>query len=162
MDREVFIQTWIPLTDNFFRLAVKLLGDEAAARDAVQDLLLRLWVRRERLDGIASPEAYGMTLLRNGCLDRLRHEKAFPSTPAETADIPGTGPPPEEDLIREETLRRTLQAVERLPAPQRTALRKRVFEEKSYAEMEKESGLSALHLRVLVSMARKNLKKILL
>ena len=53
MNREAFIQTWIPLTDNFFRLAMHLLGDEAAARDAVQDLLAKLWVRRERLDGIA-------------------------------------------------------------------------------------------------------------
>ena len=32
MNRESFIQTWIPLTDNFFRLAMHLLGDEAAAR----------------------------------------------------------------------------------------------------------------------------------
>lgn len=162
MTRDRFIQTWIPLTDNFFRLAMRLLQDEAAARDAVQDLLLKLWVRRDRLDGIANPEAYGTTLLRNGCLDRLRHEKAFPSKPLEPADLPETGPPPEEELIREEALRRTLQAVDGLPDPQRTALRKRVMEEKDYADMAKETGLSPLHLRVLVSMARKNLKKKLL
>ena len=155
MNREAFIQTWIPLTDNFFRLAMHLLGDEAAARDAVQ-------VRRERLDGIADPEAYGITLLRNGCLDRLRHDKAHPSKPLEPADIPGTGPPPEEELIREETLRRTLRAVEKLPEPQRTALRKRIWEEKSYEEIAAETGRSPLHLRVLVSLARKNLKKNLL
>ena len=162
MNRDRFIATWIPLSDSFFRQAMSLLGDEAAARDAVQDLLLKLWVRRDGLDGIVTPEAYGTTLLRNACLDRLRHDKAFPSKPIEPADLPETGPPPEEALIREEALRRTLQAVDRLPAPQRTALRKRVFEEKEYAEMEKETGLSALHLRVLVSMARKNLKKKLL
>ena len=162
MNREAFIQTWIPLTDNFFRLAVHLLGDEAAARDAVQDLLAKLWVRRERLDGIADPEAYGITLLRNGCLDRLRHDKAHPSKPLEPADIPGTGPPPEEELIREETLRRTLRAVEKLPEPQRTALRKRIWEEKSYEEIAAETGRRPLHRRVLVSLARKNLKKNLL
>ena len=64
MNRDAFIATWIPLSDNFFRLAMHLLGDEAAARDAVQDLLLKLWVRRDRLEGIAHPEAYGTTLLR--------------------------------------------------------------------------------------------------
>ena len=158
MNRDAFIATWIPLSDNFFRLAMHLLGDEAAARDAVQDLLLKLWVRRDRLEGIAHPEAYGTTLLRNACLDRLRHEKAFPTTAGETAEFPETGPPPEEEMIREETLRSTLRAMERLPEKQRTALRKRVLEEKSYEQIAQETGLTPLHVRVLVSMARKALK----
>lgn len=159
MNRDRFIETWIPLSDHFFRMALQLLGEEAAARDAVQDLLLKLWVRRDRLDGIERPEAYGITLLRNGCLDRLRQEKARPRKTLEAEDLSESDPPPEEELIREEGLRNTLAALERLPRMQRTVLKKRVLEEKSYAEIAAETGLTALHARVLVSLARKALKK---
>lgn len=159
MNREQFIETWIPLSDKFFRMALSLLGEESAARDAVQDLLLKLWVRRDRLDGIARPEAYGVTLLRNACLDRLRQQKARPRKTLETEDLAEPGPPPEEELIREEGLRSTLAALEELPDKQRTALRKRILEEKTYAEIAAETGLTALHVRVLVSQARKALKK---
>ena len=159
MNREQFIETWIPLSDKFFRMALSLLGEESAARDAVQDLLLKLWVRRDRLDGIARPEAYGVTLLRNACLDRLRQQKARPRKTLEMEDLAETGPPPEEELIQEEGLRSTLAALEELPDKQRTALRKRILEEKTYAEIAAETGLTALYVRVLVSQARKALKK---
>lgn len=72
MEREEFKSVWLPLADSFYRAAFSILGEEADAKDAVQDLFVRLWNSRERLDRIVQPLGYGLAALRNICIDRLR------------------------------------------------------------------------------------------
>lgn len=62
----------LPLRDGMFRLAASLLSDRAEAEDAVQDVLERLWLNRERFARCASPAAFAMTAVRNACTDRIR------------------------------------------------------------------------------------------
>ena len=54
-----------------------------------------------------------------------------------------------------------MDAISRLPARQQTVVRMYVLEEKSYDEISKETGMSNLTLRVLLSNARKSLRKTL-
>ena len=72
MDSAVFDSVWLPHQAAFYRLAFYILENEDEARDAVQDLYLKLWDMREQLDSIDNPKAYGLHLLRNRCIDRIR------------------------------------------------------------------------------------------
>ena len=150
-----FHTVWIPLQERFYRVAYYLLEDRADALDAVQDLYVKLWNRRESLDMIQNPGAYGALLMRNLCIDRIRRTR--PSEPLDEG-IPAKDPP-EERLILRETLGKLLQEMERLPDGQRKLLKMHLIQGLSYEEIAAATGLSPLNIRVQVSLARKKLKR---
>ena len=76
MEREEFKRIWLPLDGSLYRVAFSILGSEADAKDAVQDLYLKLWNRRESLSEVDRPLGYGIRLIRNICIDRLRARNA--------------------------------------------------------------------------------------
>ena len=149
-----FHTVWIPLQERFYRVAFYLLEDRADALDAVQDLYVKLWKRRDSLDGILNPGAYGALLMRNLCIDRIRRL----TPPGELPDnLPGLESP-DEALIRKESLASVLRSMDTLPESQRKLLDLHVLQGKSYEEIAAETGLSPLNIRVQVSLARKKLK----
>ena len=155
MTDAAFHTVWIPLQERFYRVAYYLLEDRADALDAVQDLYVKLWNRRDSLDLIQNPGAYGALLVRNLCIDRIRR-----LTPAEALpdDLPGREPP-DEQLAAKETLGAVMQAIERLPDSQRNLMKLHLLQGLSYEEIAAETGLSPLNIRVQVSLARKKLKR---
>jgi RNA polymerase sigma-70 factor (ECF subfamily) len=159
MSASEFKATWLPLENAFYRVALYILEDAADAADAVQDLYIRLWTSREKLDGIRQPKAYGLTMLRNICLDRLRHEKvarneSLKAVEFRIGDDYST-------LAARETIRAVEKAIEKLPDNQQKVLRMRVFEDMDYEDIASATGLSEGSLRVMLSAARKTLRKLL-
>ena len=150
-----FHTVWIPLQDRFYRVAFYLLEDRADALDAVQDLYVKLWKMRDNLDLVRNPGAYGALLMRNLCIDRIRRLSPAEELPD---DLPGKEPP-DEELIRKESLGQLFQSMETLPESQRKLLGLHVLQGKSYEEIAAETGLSPLNVRVQVSLARKKLKR---
>ena len=150
-----FHTVWIPLQERFYRVAYFILEDRADALDAVQDLYLKLWKMRESLDLVRNPGAYGALLMRNLCIDRIR--RLTPANPL-PIDLPGKEPP-DEELIRKESLGALLRAMDTLPDSQRNLMNLHILQGKSYDEIAAETGLSPLNIRVQVSLARKRLKQ---
>ena len=157
MTPAAFTRDVLPLGEGLYRIAFYILEDEAQARDALQDLYLRLWLRRDVLDGVRDLKAYANTLMRNLCIDRIRSAERARTGPLETDFAQDADE--EERIAQRDRLRRILAAVERLPARQRTVLRKYVLEQKSYREITEETGIPYLTLRVLLSQARRTLRK---
>jgi RNA polymerase sigma-70 factor (ECF subfamily) len=52
-----------------------LLDDKPEAEDVTQEVMMKLWEMREKLDGYQSIEALAMTTTRNLSLDKIRHQK---------------------------------------------------------------------------------------
>lgn len=157
MTSRAFEDIWIPLQGRFYRIAFYILENEADARDAVQDLYLKLWNLRDRLEFIREPVSYGSLMMRNLCIDRIR--KRFPSDSLKE-DMAVNGPP-DEDIELKEQLEGVRKAMEGLPESQRKLLKMKVIEGLDYSEIEKRTGLSGLNIRVQVSLARKRLKQLL-
>lgn len=157
MDSAVFDSVWLPHQAAFYRLAFYILENEDEARDAVQDLYLKLWDMREQLDSIGNPKAYGLHLLRNRCIDRIRSRTRHRQTALDELSA-GTEESPEEGLGRREEILLLRKAMEKLPEKQKKLLEMRVFQEMEYARISELTGLSQVNVRVSLTLARKNLR----
>lgn len=154
-----FMDIYLPLGERMYKIAMYILESEQDAEDAVQDLYVRLWNSRETLDAVHSPEAYCITLTRNICLDRLRRKEN--SGRGEMTEKIAGDCDTEDSMIQKERLRKVYEAMGSLSGNQRKILKMRVFDEMSYDEIAKETGLSHLTLRVMVSQARNKIKRML-
>lgn len=154
MTERQFHSQWIPLQGRFYRVAYYILEDEEDAKDAVQELYLKLWNLRDHLELVREPAAYGSLLMRNLCIDRIRARK--PSEPLQE-QLSGKAPP-DEELVRREEVQAVLRQIRDLPEGQRKLLKMRVLDGLSYQQISEKTGLSPLNIRVQVSLARKKLK----
>lgn len=157
MSGSQFQRVWLPLQERFYRIAFYILESDADARDAVQDLYLKLWNLRDQLDIIRNPSAYGSLLLKNLCIDRIRRRQSV----RELSEEDLSTAPPDEALLQREELQAVSRAIDQLPPGQRKLLSLRLVQGLSYQEIEKETGLSGLNIRVQVSLARKKIKQLL-
>lgn len=155
MTDRAFHTVWLPLQGQFYRIAFYLLEDEADAKDAVQELYLKLWTLRDHLEFIHEPAAYGALLLKNLCIDRIRKRKPREELREDQAD----DPPPDRQLEEKEALKAVLKNMDRLPPNQRKLLTMKVLQGLSYEEISQKTGLSPLNIRVQVSLARKKLRR---
>lgn len=152
-----FCNIWMPYADRFYRAAYYLLESESDAEDAVQELYLKLWSARSSLKDVRNPSAYGLSMLKNICIDRIRRRSARQTEPLEKAPPVEDGPS-QNPIEARDTLRFLLNEMEKLPQKQRDVLKMRVMDRLEYEDISKRTGLSQVHVRVLVAAARKTLK----
>lgn len=159
MEKQEFKDAWLPLSDGFYRVAYSILGTEQDAREALQDLYIRLWNKRNVIGKVRSRAAYGTMIIRNICIDRLRTRNAGLKTEY-IDDIPHPGnieqePAPDSIMIEREMLGILQKTVGTLPALQKTVFEMKFYRQMSYDEIVRHTGLSYVNVRVLVSRARK-------
>ena len=162
MKHEQFKRIWIPLSSSFYNVALHFLEDESDAEDAVQDLYVRLWNSKDDLEKVQNPKAYGLTLIRNICIDRIR-QKNIRRSEELTEDRTGliTSPPEDIKAIDRASARRLLKAMQMLPQQQRTVMFCRFFKDMDIKDIARQTGLSNVNVRVMITRARSTLKKLL-
>ena len=152
-----FNNIWIPLADRFYRVAYYLLESEEDAEDALQELYLKLWAARSGLSAVQNPSAYGISMLKNICIDRIRKRMVRKAEPLDKVPHPEDAHTESRTDIKD-ALRYLLQEMEKLPDKQRVVLRMRAVEGLEYEDIARRTGLSEVYIRVLVTMARKTLR----
>lgn len=156
MTEQRFHIDYLSLAETLFRIAYYILESQAEAEDAVQEVYLKLWKSRDRLDDVLSPKAYCVRMLKNACIDRLRAARKMELPEElperETADN-------QDDTIDSRTrLNKVLEAVKALPERHRKILLLRTVEGLSYDEITRRTGINYITCRVLLSQARSKLK----
>ncbi len=150
-----FTRIFLPLRESLYKVAFYILESETDAEDALQDLYLKLWARRDALDSLNNPKAYCISLLKNLCIDRIRAKKDFADSGK--MEIRDSGSI-EESLNQKQMLQQVHKAMELLSKREALILRLHVFEGLDYKEIQQETGIDPLSSRVLLSGARKKLK----
>ena len=153
-----FRNIWMPLAERFYRAAYYMLESQQDAEDAVQELYLRIWKSHANLTDLKSPAAYGMSLLKNICIDRIRRREIRKTEPLE-AGVPQADAPPEKRLAARDILKKVMEEIDRLPQTQARVMKMMVIEDLDYKEISERTSLSQVHVRVLISTARKTLKQ---
>ena len=156
MSTEEFTELYLPLRGALYRVAFFILESEDDAMDAVQDLYLKLLSSPDALETVRNPKAYCITLMRNICLDRVR--KASRRTETEVMEAVSDEYPADERVSDRQRIKDICQKLSSLPERERTVLRMKVFEDLSYDEIQKRTGIGYLSLRVLLSNARRKLR----
>ena len=150
----------LPLKNKLFRLALRITLDSAEAEDVTSDTLIKVWNKREELRGVESIEAYCMTVCRNLALDRHEKKEAQNlSLEAYEIDATDNSFTPDEQLERDEKLRKVHELFNQLPERQRTIMQLRDIEEKSYREIATIMGVSEEVVKVTLFRARQAIKK---
>ena len=150
----------LPLKNKLFRLALRITLDSAEAEDVTSDTLIKVWNKREELRGVESIEAYCMTVCRNLALDRHEKKEAQNlSLEANEIDAADNSFTPDEQLERDEKLRKVHELFNQLPERQRTIMQLRDIEEKSYREIATIMGVSEEVVKVTLFRARQAIRK---
>jgi RNA polymerase sigma factor, sigma-70 family len=150
----------LPLKNKLFRLALRITLDSAEAEDVTSDTLIKVWNKREELRGVESIEAYCMTVCRNLALDRHEKKEAQNlSLEANEIDATDNSFTPDEQLERDEKLRKVHELFNQLPERQRTIMQLRDIEEKSYREIATIMGVSEEVVKVTLFRARQAIRK---
>ena len=121
--------------DAAYRLARWLLRDETEAEDAVQEAYLRAFRNFQSLRG-GDSRAWLLTIVRNGCYDRLRQGAVCShSAFEEQTHACDRFLNQEAALLHRERTEQIRRALENLPANLREVLVLREFEEMSYSQI---------------------------
>lgn len=153
----------MPYSDRIYRMAYRLMGNREEAEDIVQEVYLKLWGLRDKLDTYDSIEALSIRITRNLCLDYLRRRKtsqnALSSERNKGEDIHWETP--EDSIERKEEKEVVLSLIAALPEPQRSLVHLRHIEEKEYDEIASMVNMNVNAIRVSISRARKQMREIL-
>ena len=104
------------------RMAIRYLEDSDEAEDAVQDVLLKLWFLRDRLDQYRSVDALAIVITKHLCINRLRGIR-IEKVDLEQGISIGGGENPEMKLVEEENMQEILEVIGTLPDLQQSILR---------------------------------------
>ena len=151
-------EIWLPLSDRFYRVAYHILESQEDAEDAVQELYLKLIKSPAKFSEIQDPAAFGITILRNICIDIIRRREKRKSEELHEYMIADESSP-DKAAAEKDKLRVLIQEIGRLPQKQSMVLKMRAIEGLEYDEISQRTGLSQVNIRVLISIARKTLKK---
>ncbi len=156
MNAHQFQQQILCYSDQIYRMALSMLKDESKAKDLYQDLMMRLWERRQQLDGIENTRAFLLTSVRNRCIDILRKEPATGELSAETVDIL---PNPHQRAEQSDTLNYLHRLIDELPEMQRIIIRLKDVEELDTGEIARIVSMTENAVTVNLSRARKKLRE---
>lgn len=145
-DKASFDELFNRYFEQCFTYAVSLLKDPDAAEDVVQNVFLKLWTGRERLDSSKPVKSYLLTAVRNESISWLRakfvadRERCFVQEP-EDATISA--------------------AISKLPEKRRQVFEKRRFEGKTVEQIADEMNLSPKTVERHLTLALKDLRHVI-
>jgi RNA polymerase sigma-70 factor (ECF subfamily) len=162
MDSRDFKERVFPVSQKIYRYAQRILGNEHDAEDVVQEIWMKLWMRREQLEEVKSIEAFAFRMTRNLCLDKIKLKKPQYYDDREESAYRFEGadesPDPEKHLELKDTMERVNHIIGGLPEQQQTLLQLRDIEGMEYGEIAEATGLEINAIRVNISRARKKLR----
>lgn len=147
----------LPVCPRLMRIAVSLLRSREEAEDALQEVMLRLWQRRNELSNLNSVEAFSITMTKNLCLDKLKSYKSRHQHAAPAEDFAPGSPEPDPEAITQlnDSYALMMNCFDVLSEQQRLLLQLREVEQFSYDEIAECTGIRPATIRVMLSRARK-------
>lgn len=153
MKQKEFLNTILPCKNTLYRLAKRLLVSSDEAEDAVQEVFLKLWKGRDKIDNYRSPEAFAITITKNYCLDRLKSKQAS------NIKIVHNNYKNSENIERtiegNEGVELVTKIMETLPEKQKMIMQLRDIEQFEFAEISQMLEINETAIRVALSRARK-------
>jgi len=160
MNLEKFNLQVIPLKNKLFRFAKRILKHTEEAEDIVQEVLIKMWNRRDSLDAYRSVEALAMITTKNMCLDQLKKKKYGVDRMDDHTRFLENLPDEQKDDFSEE-IRRIKLAMLLLPTQQQMILQLRDIEGYDFESIAEILGMNENAVRVTLCRARKRIRELI-
>ncbi len=163
---EALMHKYYPRLLNFIH---RFVGQREIAEDLTQEVFMKVYQAVSAYRPQSKFQTWIYTIAKNISLNELRRNRGsvvsldepFSSQEGELKrDVEDpSGARPDEDLLRQETMRAVRQAIHALPENQRMAVILRRYEQFSYEEIAQTMRVSVEAVKSLLSRAKENLKE---
>ena len=161
MELNQFKITVVPLRGKLLNYARKLTDDSSDAEDVVQEVMLKLWNIRQKLEEYNSIEALAVRITHNLCMDMWR-SKRTDQVSLDQVPVVSQTVNPERVLEGNDEIRLMREIISSLPTLQQTIIRMKDIEEYETEEIAQITGCSSESIRSNLSRARKRVRDIYL
>lgn len=158
MQHSEFTNIVLPIKDKLFRFAKRLLVSREEAEDATQEVILKLWTNKEKIEKYKNIEAFAMTMTKNYCLDRLKSKHAGNLKLVHT-NYKDKSVSLEKQLEDKDSISHMSEIISGLPEQQRMVLQLRDVEQYDFEEIGKMLDMNQTTIRVTLSRARKAVRE---
>ena len=136
-------------SDNIFRFALKQLGNEMSAKDVVQEVFTKVWIRKDEVS-YEKVKSYLFTATYHAVIDWVKKEKRSGEMDQANEPMTYTDQPDLQEVLHN--------ALNRLPEIQKSVVLLRDYEGYNYSEIADITGLSESQVKVYIFRARKALQ----
>lgn len=148
----------MPFKDKLFRLAKRLLVSREEAEDATQEVLLKLWSKKAKMENYNNVEAFAMTMTKNFCLDRLKSKQAS-NLKLVHSNYGDDNNSLQKSIEAKDSVNWVEKIMNELPEQQKMVLQLRDIEQYTFEEIEELLGMKPTAIRVALSRARKTVRE---
>ena len=161
MTQNEFVHLTNPFKDKLFRLAKRLLVSTEEAEDATQEVILKLWNKKEILSQYNSLEAFAMTITKNYCLDQLKSKRAQ-NLKIVHNNFTDNEASLQQKLEDQDSLNWVEKIIMQLPIQQQIIIQMRDIEQCEFEEIAVILEMNETAIRVALSRARKTIREFML
>lgn len=158
MTQSDFLNIVMPFKDKVFRLAKRLLVSREEAEDATQEILLKLWKNKAKIEEYKNVEAFSMTMTKNFCLDKLKSKQAQ-NLKLVHSNYQDHNVSLQKQVELNDSLDWVGRIIEDLPEQQKMVIQLRDIEQYDYDEIAKMLDMNNTAVRVALSRARKTIRQ---
>jgi RNA polymerase sigma-70 factor, ECF subfamily len=162
MDLKDFQENILPIKNRLYRFALRVVTDPVEAEDVVQEVLIKVWKNREKLNEVTNVEAWCLRVTKNLCIDKLRskHKRvvSFETETSETLRISDKGANPYQIASMKDTFQYIQNLMNKLPEKQKVVMHLRDIEEMTYKEIADALDISLNQVKINLFRARKEIK----
>lgn len=158
MNQAEFLNIVVPFKDKVFRLAKRLLVSKEEAEDATQEVLLKLWKNKERIQNYKNVEAFSMTMTKNFCLDKLKSKHAQ-NLKIVHSNYKDENTSLQKQIELNDSIDWVAKIIEDLPEQQKMVIQLRDVEQYDLDEIAKMLDMQNTAVRVALSRARKTIRE---
>jgi RNA polymerase sigma-70 factor (ECF subfamily) len=148
-----------------FGMLVRILRDQQAAEEVLQDLFLQLWRNAAQFDAArGSLPAWLMVIGRNRAISRLRGRRdreVLEENEGDYANTFASGQNIEDEAVRAQVARNISAAMGQLPVEQRQAVELAYFEGMTQSEIASKTGIPLGTVKTRVRTAMQTLRQII-
>ncbi len=154
MSKEEFRRTVFSLSEHLFPMVARMLGDRASTEDAIQEIMIKLWLKRHKIRQHPNIKGLVFSVARNYCIDLLRKKSLeISDTPIYLESLKSEYG--QEQLEWKELNIIIKKILKKLPERQQEVLVMRDLDGYEFIEIAAATQLKVEHVRVLLSRARK-------
>lgn len=158
MPQTFFKESILPLKNKLYRFALSITTNAVEAEDVVQEVLVKVWQKRDDWHKVTNMEAWCMRMTKNLSIDKLRskHKRV------EALDVNYNGSDnhtPERIMQSKDTLQFIENLMQKLPDKQRFIMQLRDIEGMTYKEISDALEIPLNQVKIYLFRARTAIRR---